>query len=135
MYSAVLLCILVPHEDGDQHCNRRIYFGTIELLDDNTLQEVGITEGSQLTLVVTPAFRIVTADEDGTAKIWSSASGACLRTLCGHVFCVVSAVFSPDGNAVLTGSRDRTAALWSVASGMCMRIFKDEKLVLCVPGQ
>ncbi len=39
---------------------------------------------------------LVTASEDGTAKIWAVLTGNCLHTL-GHTKCVNSANFSPDG--------------------------------------
>ena len=38
---------------------------------------------------------VVTALYDGTAKLWSSALGECLRSLEGHDSDVVSVAFSP----------------------------------------
>ena len=63
---------------------------------------------------------MLTASVDKTAKVWSAASGECLRTLMGHTCQVKSAVFSPDGQQVLTASRDGTAKVWSAASGACL---------------
>ena len=37
-----------------------------------------------LTLVHGPMLRVLTASDDGTAKVWSAASGECLQTFSGH---------------------------------------------------
>ena len=39
---------------------------------------------------------VVTASDDGTAKLWSGTSGECLRSLEGHGDEVMSAAFSPS---------------------------------------
>jgi WD40 repeat protein len=57
--------------------------------------------------------RVVTASEDGTARIWNTASGTQLGVLRGHRRPVNSAAFSPDGERVVTASTDRTARLWN----------------------
>ena len=64
---------------------------------------------------------IVTAGCDGTAKLWSAASGLCILTFVGHGDSVNTAVFNHDGTAVLTGSSDGTAKHWSVDSARCIR--------------
>ena len=102
----------------------RIFHGGTSLSAGISLADIGVTKGSQLTLVVLPPQRVLTASSDGTAKLWVVASGECLRTFEGHRDDVMSAVFSPDGQEVLTASDDRTAKLWSAASGECLRAFK-----------
>ena len=72
--------------------------------------------------VVSAAFspdgtRVVTASDDGTARIWDAASGEELTPLRGHSGWVVSAAFSPDGTRVVTASYDGTARIWDAASG------------------
>ena len=72
--------------------------------------------------VVSAAFspdgtRVVTASDDGTARIWDAASGRELALLSGHTGRVVSAAFSPDGTRVVTASDDGTARIWDAASG------------------
>lgn len=60
--------------------------------------------------------RIITASQDGTARVWEAESGRELLELRGHTNEVTSATFSPDGQRVLTGSLDGTARLWAAAS-------------------
>jgi WD40 repeat protein len=55
---------------------------------------------------------IVTASTDGTAGVWSTASGRRLLVLTGHSGSVTSATFSPDGSRIVTASSDGTAKLW-----------------------
>jgi WD40 repeat protein len=55
---------------------------------------------------------ILTASSDGTAGVWSIASGRRLLVLAGHSGGLASATFSPDGSRILTASSDGTAKLW-----------------------
>ena len=59
-----------------------------------TLEGLGINDGAVLTLVKERVRTILTAGDDGMAKIWSTISGECLLTLEGHSDVVSSAVFS-----------------------------------------
>ncbi|MCO5189632.1 MAG: hypothetical protein M9918_15730 [Anaerolineae bacterium] len=60
---------------------------------------------------------IVTASEDGSAKLWDVASGAEVASLDGHTDWVNTASFSPDGTLIVTASDDGGAKVWDVASG------------------
>ena len=111
------LLALLPNKVDDIDCLRRIFFGETELQGHMNLSDIGVIEDSVLIVVFVPILRLLTASEDKTAKVWSAASGECLRTLMGHTGCVNSAVFSPDGQQVLTVSSDKTAKVWSAASG------------------
>jgi WD40 repeat protein len=57
---------------------------------------------------------LVTASMDGTARIWSTRSGAPVAVLRGHRDQVTRAVISPDSTQVATASSDRTVRVWSV---------------------
>ena len=61
--------------------------------------------------------RIVTASDDGTARLWDAATGKEIAVLRGHEGYVRSAAFSPDGARIVTASDDRTARLWDAATG------------------
>src|SRR6266567_2546253 len=61
--------------------------------------------------------RIVTGSQDGTARVWGTASGNQLLTLKGYASAVWSAAFSPDGQRIATGSADHTATVWESATG------------------
>lgn len=59
---------------------------------------------------------IVTADADGTARIFATKSGVRLAVM-QHDGPVTDASFSPDGAMLATASRDRTARLWNRDGG------------------
>jgi serine/threonine protein kinase/DNA-binding beta-propeller fold protein YncE len=61
--------------------------------------------------------RIVTASEDGTARVWDADTGASLAELKGHKYEVKAAVFSPDGTRIVTVSDDSTARVCDAATG------------------
>jgi WD40 repeat protein len=59
--------------------------------------------------------RIVTASNDGTARIWDLGTGNLMLEAAGHDRRVQSASFSPDGNWMVTASWDKTAKLWDLS--------------------
>ena len=61
--------------------------------------------------------RVVTASDDGTARLWDATTGKPIGEPMKHEKSVVSAQFSPGGQRVVTASRDNTARLWDAASG------------------
>jgi WD40 repeat protein len=60
---------------------------------------------------------VITASDDGTARLWSAADGRLLATLEGHKGPVRHATFSPDGKTIVTAGSDGIARLWSTADG------------------
>ena len=72
--------------------------------------------------VVSAAFspdgeRVVTASDDGTARVWGADGRGRPVPLAGHEGALVSAAFSPDGRWLLTASTDGTARLWNADGG------------------
>lgn len=56
---------------------------------------------------------MLTASDDGTARLWS-ADGASEPVILGrHEGPVTAAAFSPDGTRIVTASEDGTARVWS----------------------
>ncbi len=60
---------------------------------------------------------VVTASQDGTAKVWATRTGRLFLTLQGHKGPLSSAVFSSDGHRVVTASHDDTARVWDAQTG------------------
>ncbi|MCA9538442.1 MAG: caspase family protein [Myxococcales bacterium] len=65
---------------------------------------------------------IVTASEDGTARIWQADGEGDAIVLRGHGGAVLDASFSPDGQRVLTASADGTARVWQLGERARPRI-------------
>jgi WD40 repeat protein len=68
--------------------------------------------------------RIVTAANDGTARVWNAANGQLLIKLEGHVENVWQAAFSPDGQRIVTAC-DYTAQIWNAADGRLLATLED----------
>lgn len=71
------------------------------------------------TCILSPDQRhVVTASEDGSARIWEFLQGSVVeKHLLKHGSEVYSAVFSHSGNFVVTASQDHSAAIWQVDTG------------------
>jgi WD40 repeat protein/class 3 adenylate cyclase len=61
--------------------------------------------------------RVVTASEDGTARVWNARTGQPVTPPLRHDGPVLFAAFSPDGHQVVTASADDTARVWDASSG------------------
>ncbi len=59
--------------------------------------------------------RVVTASEDGAARVWDAATDQALSPPLAHAGIVHEATFSPDGRRVVTASSDRTSRVWDVS--------------------
>ena len=61
---------------------------------------------------------VVTANQDGTARVASTQTGQELFVLGRHKDIVWTARFSPDGNRVVTSSEDGTVRVWQIDTGV-----------------
>src|SRR5262249_1490603 len=61
--------------------------------------------------------RVVTASDDGTARVWDATTGQPITPPLQHYALVWDAEFSSDGHRVVTASLDSTARVWDAASG------------------
>jgi dipeptidyl aminopeptidase/acylaminoacyl peptidase len=62
--------------------------------------------------------RVVTASDDGTARVWDVQTGLPLTEPLQHGDHVMSAEFSPDGQKILTASTDHTARVWNLPTAL-----------------
>jgi len=63
-------------------------------------------------------LRIITASQDGHARLWSAETGTLIGEPMQHGYSdVVHASFSPDGLHIVTTSKDGTARLWLAETG------------------
>ena len=60
---------------------------------------------------------MITASEDGTARIWDAHTGRALAILKGHAGSVRCAKFDATGRKIVTASTDGSARLWDTQSG------------------
>jgi len=70
-----------------------------------------------LSLAFGPDRMLVTASDDGTAKVWDLASGRERITFRGHRAGVTQIAVGPDGTQVATTSDDASTKLWDPATG------------------
>jgi WD40 repeat protein len=59
---------------------------------------------------------VLTGGEDGTARLWDTATGVVRGEPMRHEGPVLSMAFSPDGKTIVTGSYDCTARMWDAAT-------------------
>lgn len=61
---------------------------------------------------------LVSTSEDGTAKVWSIATGKCVRTIFGHQGNNIGWVYSAQykNGIVVTGAQDRKIKIWQINS-------------------
>ncbi|MFL5804092.1 MAG: WD40 repeat domain-containing protein [Roseiflexaceae bacterium] len=67
---------------------------------------------------------LASAAEDGAVRIWSTADGALVNTLIGHIDVVGAVAFAPNGKLLASASDDKTIRLWDVATGQLVRVLQ-----------
>ncbi len=61
--------------------------------------------------------RVVTASEDGIARVWDTETGEPVTPPLRHAARLAHAAFSPDGSLVVTAAADSTTRVWDAATG------------------
>jgi WD40 repeat protein len=59
--------------------------------------------------------RLTRGDQNGTVKVWDTATGQEILTLKGHTGHVTSVAFSPDGKRLASGGK--VVKVWDAATG------------------
>lgn len=127
MIVSLLMCVAVTQwqHPGNAHGSESVTARlAVQLGHGGTINSAVVSTDGRLLL---------TASDDGTARLWEIATGYELQRLEGHRDKVTSAVFSPDDHHVLTASDDGTARLWEIGTGREVRQFKgDGKVAVAV---
>ena len=96
------------------------------------------TTGLYTALFSPDGKEIVTASQDGTARIWSASSHRQLAVLTeprGRPYIALrSAAFSPDGRLIVTASQDATARIWDASSHQQLAVLSEPNLRSLVNG-
>lgn len=87
----------------------------------------GHTKAIRFVAFSPDGLRLVSASDDGMAKLWDVATGTIVGPLIGHDGAVFAASFSPDGKRVVTASWDGTARLWDAATCSSLAVFADHR--------
>jgi len=90
---------------------------------------IGHTSGINTAHFSPDGKKVVTASEDGTAKLWHAATGLLLADLTGHLGIVNYAEFSPDGKMIVTAGLNGGVKIWDASSGMLIRQLSGNTLV------
>jgi WD40 repeat protein len=91
-------------------------------IDDCQRGEVVATLLGHARSVVDIAFtqdgqRVVTASDDGTARVWDVATGELQHVLRAHDAAVEKILLTPDDRRIVTASSDGTVRIWDASSG------------------
>jgi WD40 repeat protein len=92
----------------------------------------GHSEAIKAVALSPDGTRLVTASDDGTAKLWDL-TGKELFTLNGHTAAVIAVACDPSGKLIATGSEDKTVKVWNAETGKEERTLKGpSRFVSCV---
>ena len=97
----------------------------VQFWDAATGQSFGGLLSHKLLSTFSPSpdgTRIVTGSDDGTVRLWDTATQKPVGRTMGHGGPVNSVIVSPDGERILTASHDKTARLWNGVTGEPMGV-------------
>ena len=87
------------------------------LADALSLKAAGLSDGCNVELLQTAGMEsILTASNDGVARIFSLETGQCIE-LQGHFAQVYTCILSPDQRHIVTASEDGFARIWEFLQG------------------
>jgi WD40 repeat protein/tRNA A-37 threonylcarbamoyl transferase component Bud32 len=69
---------------------------------------------------------LVSAGDDGTARLWDAISGDERARLTGHMNVISAIAFAPDGKMLVTVGGDGTARLWDASTGEALGVLWQE---------
>ena len=75
---------------------------------------------------------IASAGDDGTVRIWKSATGDLIRTLQAHQGQVTSVAFHPKDNRLASAGVDKQVLIWDAVVGTKMSALEHEGMVSCL---
>ena len=96
-----------------------------ERLHDDWVSEASVSDSGEL---------LVSASQDGTARVWSSRTTVPVAVLRGHRNEVTHALFGPGGQLVTT-SRDRTVRLWQLQAPRLLAAGKPWQTTAALDGR
>jgi WD40 repeat protein len=103
-------------EAGDGHAGTGRN-GDIEDTTQNSNPEIQTLDFSSSL----PAFLLASAGDDGTVKLWDTATGECVQVLKGHSDRVWSLAASLTGEILISSSDDRAIKIWDINTGKCLK--------------
>eukprot|EP00961_Rhodomonas_salina_P084381 1133755-Rhodomonas_salina.1 len=73
---------------------------------------------------MSPVDKVVASSSaDGTVKVWSVTTGACLKTMEGHDGSVLKLAFVCSGMQLLSTGSDGLLKLWTIKTSVCVNTF------------
>jgi len=94
------------------------------LADATPVHEVGIVNGTVLSVILAPAYNMLGRRGD-VAELWNH-EGRLDGVFFGHTSEINTVNFSPDVTLAITSSWDCSAKLWQVASQVCLFTLRHE---------
>jgi WD40 repeat protein len=91
--------------------------------DGNPLPSLSAHEGAVSVINLSDDGRfLVTAGEDGTARLWQLDNLAAVAELAGHEGAVLGARFHGDGSRIVTHGDDETVRVWDTAGNLLLTL-------------